>query len=123
MLVEKEQQEKIKLKREIEESIRSHHSLSIEIRQPKAELLKDEGFGNCYNFIKDVIVGISMQIDLGRQVIFLAQDQSSLIHLVIHSFYENVETNDPFLKDVIKLIHRLLAGLFLADESVSKSHR
>jgi hypothetical protein len=30
--VEKEQQEKIKLKREIEESIRSHHSLCIEIR-------------------------------------------------------------------------------------------
>lgn len=62
LLVEKEQQEKIKLKREIEDSIRSHHALSIEIREPKAELLKDEGFGNCYNFIKDVIVGISSQV-------------------------------------------------------------
>lgn len=85
--MEKEQQEKIKLKREIEDSIRSHHALSIEIREPRAELLKDEGFGNCYNFIKDVIVGISSQIELGRQVIFLAQEHSSLVPLIIQTFY------------------------------------
>lgn len=122
-MVEKEQQEKIKLKREIEDSVRNYHSLSIEIREAKAELLKDEGFGNCYNFIKDVIVGISSQVELGKQVIFLAQEHSSLIYLVIHSFYENVETNDPFLKDVVKLIHHLMSELFLPDQQTSTAHR
>ena len=121
LLVEKEQQQKIKLKREIEQSIRSHHSLSIEIREPKAHLLKDEGFGNCYNFIKDVIIGISLEVQLGRQVVFLAEEHSSLIHLIIHTFYENVQTNDPFLKDVTKLMHKLMGELFHAE--TSQSHK
>ena len=50
------------MKREIEQSIRAYNTQSIEIKQAKAELLKDEGFGNCYNFIKDVIIGISTNI-------------------------------------------------------------
>lgn len=87
LLVEKEQQEKIKLKREIEDSIRSYHALSIEIKDPKAELLKDEGFGNCYNFIKDVIIGISTNTALGMKIIYLAEEQSTLVKLIIQNFY------------------------------------
>jgi hypothetical protein len=112
LLVEKEQQEKIKLKREIEDSIRSYHSLTIEIREPRAELLKDEGFGNCYNFIKDVVIGISTSILLGKKIVYLAEDQSTLVNLIIQNFYENIETNDPYLKDITKLMHMLMGELF-----------
>jgi hypothetical protein len=60
-----------------------------------------------------VLVGISSQVELGRQVVFLAEEHSSLTQLVIHTFYENVETNDPFLKDVTRLMHKLIHELFL----------
>lgn len=68
-------------------------------------------------------MGISSQIEVGRQVIFLAQEHSPLIPLLIQTFYENVQTNDPFLKDVTKLMHKLMGGLFVEDTAATHNLR
>lgn len=53
-------------------------------------MLRDEGFDNCYNFIKDVIITISTNYCLGKLIILLADPSSALPSLVVHGLYENI---------------------------------
>ena len=57
---------------------------------PGGEVLRDEGFDNCYNFIKDVIITISTNYCLGKLIILLADPSSALPSLVVHGLYENI---------------------------------
>jgi hypothetical protein len=111
LLVEKEQQEKVKLKREIEELVRCYHRQAIELYSPGSELLKEEGFDNCYNFIKDVVVTLSSDHRLGKLILFLAEDNLQLASLVVHGLYENIETHDPYAKEITRLMHSLMGDL------------
>lgn len=81
--MEKEQQEKNKLKREIEDCLRAYYLALIEMKHPDNALRKDDGFDNCYNFVKDVIIAISQNVHLGRQILLCLTDRSSLSSLFV----------------------------------------
>ncbi len=55
-----------------------------------------------------MIVTLSTDHQLGRLILFLSEDNSTLPPLVIYGFYENVEANDPFAKEITKLMYSLM---------------
>ena len=86
-------------------------------------MLKEEGFDNCYNFIKDVVITISTNHHLGKLILLLAEPKTALPALVVHGLYENIETNDVFSKDITRLMHSLLGDLLTVEMPVVKRQR
>ena len=52
----------------------------------------------------------------------LSDDQSPLPELIIHGLYESIETNDPFAKEITKLM-RFLIGRLKEDNLVVEEER
>ncbi len=95
------------------------------VKRPGNKIVADDGFDNCYNFIKEVIITASKCYDVAITLLMnctisytksdkgsiYIEDYLCLIDLFVNVLYERVSETDPFLKEITKLICTLLAKL------------
>jgi hypothetical protein len=73
-------------------------------------LLEDEGFGDVYTFVKEVVLILSKDPYLMMILIEKNQNNSniesftSLAKVIVSCMYENIVDDDVFNKDLIKII-------------------
>lgn len=63
-MLEREQREKAKIKKDIETSIQSYYSVIVE-KKGLGVVVKEDKLGNSYNFIKEIVMALSEDITLG----------------------------------------------------------
>lgn len=77
-------------------------------------LFEDEGFGNCYIFIKQTLLAFSKNPDLSLSIIKKhnswekTDNFAGVIRVMITSMYENVVDDDLTHKDILYLINGVI---------------
>lgn len=88
-------------------------------------IVSDDGFDNCYNFIKEVVIttskyfSVAITLLMNCTISYDKQDKGSiyvddykcLIDLFVNVLYERVSETDPFLKEITKLVCALVGRL------------
>lgn len=124
LLIEKEQQEKVKLKKEIEDHLTFYYQTLIEAQDSTNILVKDDGFENCYNFVKDVLIGVSQNITIAHCLLKeINREDSKLMNFFVNIVYESLESTDPFEKDITRLMHLLICDLFEESIEINKKEK
>ena len=85
-------------------------------------LLEDEGFGNCYTFIKEVILALAKNKQLCMILIRKHQNEKKhesllgIIKIIVGSMYENIVNDEIFEKDVIFLLGDVIKLIVESEE-------
>lgn len=92
----------------IDEQIKQFYSLEVGSNtHEQGQIVEDDGFGDCYNFVKEVLILTSKDSDFLIKVIEKEEDRelaSRLIDPIVNVFYENLVEGDEFFKDITKII-------------------
>jgi hypothetical protein len=92
----------------IDEQIRSYYACEVKnTSHGKAELIEDEGFGDSYNFIKEVLLLIAKDHSFLITILEATEDHSvieKLVEPIVSILYENLIEGDEFHKDITKII-------------------
>ncbi len=120
-----------KIQQETTKTERSHslkgsldkHTDHAEQYQEEKRLFEDEGFGDVYTFVKEVLLTLSKDPYLMMVLVDKHMNHSSLDSLVplakaiANSMYENIVDDDVFNKDLLKII-----AFCLKKEIADKKH-
>jgi len=112
-----ENEAKSTLQKKLTSTIISYHNNYIQLLQerdgkpgePEKRILKDDGFGDAYTFVKDSILTICKDFRLVRELIrknndSLNEQWNSLSKLIVNGLYENLVEKQIFNKDVMFLM-------------------
>ena len=101
LLLEREQREKVKIKKDIEENIQAYYSVIIE-KKGLGSVLKDDNLGNSYNFVKDLVLSLSRDVALGVEILSYSHPNhvEDLAEMLLTLFYDSFTESDPMLKKV-----------------------
>ena len=69
------------------------------------------------------MITVSSDYRLGKLILFLAEDNTSLPALIMHGLYENIETSDIFTKQITRLMFSLLTDLSSGDLSIGHQQK
>ena len=55
------------------------------------KITNDDGFGNCYNFVKDVVLTICKDVELGFKILSEGDEEfmSNMVGIFLNILYEN----------------------------------
>lgn len=105
------------LQKKLTSTIISYHNNYIQLLQerdgrsgePEKKILKDDGFGDAYTFVKESVLTICKDFRLVREVIRRNDDNltdqwNSLSKLIVNNLYENLVEEQIFNKDIMFLM-------------------
>ena len=67
-------------------------------------MIKDDGLGNCYNFVKDIVLSLSEDVSLGVETLskIPVDHVEDLTEMLLTLFYDSYTETDPYHKKTIK---------------------
>ena len=121
LLLERQQREKNKIKKEIDEKINSYFEIWVE-SQKNGKITNDDGFGNCYNFVKDIVLTICKDVTLGFKILSKGDENftNDMIGIYLNILYENFCESDPYSKNITKFIILVVKEIVQYIESAYK---
>lgn len=107
LLKESESMQKSRLKQMIEEQIKAYYACEVRNYSGQGVLIEEEGFGDCYNFVKEVLLLISKDPKFLMGLLDSNQDRdlaAKLIDPVVNVLYENLIDGDEYFKDITRIV-------------------
>ena len=89
-------------------------------------LFEDEGFGDCYIFIKDVILTLAKRQDIMLAMIHKHNNWSTTVSfegvskVIVESMYENVVDDEISHKDILRLLNGIIMQIVSSKQQIEK---
>ena len=121
LLLSTEQEQKETLDRKLNNALKNYYRNLIQLDSNMSKdvsnqrmLFEDEGFGNCYTFIKETVLAFSKNPDLMLAVIKKhnswekVEGFAGIIRIIITSMYDNVVDDELAHKDILYLLNGVI---------------